>query len=173
MDAVRANTFLAESRSIDPKKLNISVVGGHSGKTIVPLFSGGPSQGLSQGEIEKLTYRVQFGGDEVVKAKAGGGSATLSMAWAAREFIRPFLEALLGNKGVVLNCFIEDESWKESAFLAGPVAFGVEGKEKALPLPSMNDYEKQLFQGALPELHESIQKGIDFCKNAQTKMMNK
>ena len=33
-------------------------------------------------EREALTVRIQFGGDEVVKAKAGAGSATLSMAYA-------------------------------------------------------------------------------------------
>ena len=36
---------------------------------------------LLQTELEALTKRIQFGGDEVVKAKAGAGSATLSMAY--------------------------------------------------------------------------------------------
>ena len=53
------------------------MIGGHAGITILPLFSQIPGLNLSEKEIEALTVRTQFGGDEVVKAKAGAGSATL------------------------------------------------------------------------------------------------
>jgi malate/lactate dehydrogenase len=39
-----------------------------------------PSVTFTQEEIEKLTDRIQNAGTEVVEAKAGAGSATLSMA---------------------------------------------------------------------------------------------
>lgn len=61
----------------------IPVVGGHSGKTIIPLFSQAkPPVKVPEDKLQALTTRVQFGGDEVVKAKDGAGSATLSMAYA-------------------------------------------------------------------------------------------
>lgn len=34
---------------------------------------------FTEEDIKALTHRIQFGGDEVVKAKDGAGSATLSM----------------------------------------------------------------------------------------------
>ena len=37
-------------------------------------------------ELKALTERIQDAGTEVVKAKAGAGSATLSMAYAAARF---------------------------------------------------------------------------------------
>lgn len=37
---------------------------------------------FSEEDIKSLTHRIQFGGDEVVKAKDGAGSATLSMVRA-------------------------------------------------------------------------------------------
>jgi malate/lactate dehydrogenase len=52
-----------------------AVVGGHAGITILPLLSqvaGGAK--LSKEQIEALTNRIQFGGDEVVKAKDGAGA---------------------------------------------------------------------------------------------------
>ena len=65
--------------------MNIPVVGGHSGVTIVPLLSQtaeGKSIVEKGGEdLAALVKRIQFGGDEVVKAKDGAGSATLSMAY--------------------------------------------------------------------------------------------
>ena len=84
LDVVRASTFTAEIvPGVTPSELAIPVVGGHSGKTIIPLFSQAkPSIKVPEDKLQALTTRVQFGGDEVVKAKEGAGSATLSMAYA-------------------------------------------------------------------------------------------
>jgi malate dehydrogenase len=84
LDVVRSETFVAEiTGEKNPSKTTIPVIGGHSGETIVPLFSQAkPSVNIPSDKLDALTYRVQFGGDEVVKAKDGAGSATLSMAYA-------------------------------------------------------------------------------------------
>lgn len=79
LDVVRANTFVAENQKMEVKKTNVTVIGGHAGTTILPLLSHVPGAKFTSEEIEKLTHRIQFGGDEVVKAKDGAGSATLSM----------------------------------------------------------------------------------------------
>lgn len=82
LDVVRAETFVAEIvGEKTPSNLTIPVVGGHSGETIVPLFSQAGVK-IPADKLEALVNRVQFGGDEVVKAKDGAGSATLSMAYA-------------------------------------------------------------------------------------------
>jgi malate dehydrogenase len=41
-----------------------------------------------------------------VKAKDGGGSATLSMAYAAAEFATLVLKALQGEKGIIAPSFV-------------------------------------------------------------------
>ncbi|GLE09053.1 hypothetical protein PINS_up020619 [Pythium insidiosum] len=82
LDVVRANTFVAESQGWDPRKTNVKVIGGHAGTTILPLLSQLEGAKFSDEQIKALTNRIQFGGDEVVKAKDGAGSATLSMAYA-------------------------------------------------------------------------------------------
>lgn len=84
LDIVRAETFVAGIvGEKEPQKLTIPVVGGHSGETIVPLFSKAtPAVNIPKEKYNDLVKRVQQGGDEVVKAKDGGGSATLSMAYA-------------------------------------------------------------------------------------------
>lgn len=82
LDVVRASRFLGEIKGKDPKDIKVTVVGGHSGVTIVPLLSQTPEGKDVSGEAYKaLVNRIQFGGDEVVKAKAGTGSATLSMGY--------------------------------------------------------------------------------------------
>ena len=83
LDIVRAETFVGEISGTSPLDLTVPVIGGHSGETIVPLFSkASPSVTIPEDKYDALVNRVQFGGDEVVKAKDGAGSATLSMAYA-------------------------------------------------------------------------------------------
>lgn len=39
LDVVRANTFVAEARGLDMKDVDVPVIGGHAGATILPLLS--------------------------------------------------------------------------------------------------------------------------------------
>ena len=87
LDIVRASTFITSSLGIpnDAPKYSIPVVGGHSGATIVPLISQATPKVDSKlldnkDELAKVVNRIQFGGDEVVKAKDGAGSATVGHA---------------------------------------------------------------------------------------------
>ena len=53
-------------------QVDVPVVGGHAGLTILPLFSQAtPLKDLSAEERDALTKRTQDGGTEVVQAKAG------------------------------------------------------------------------------------------------------
>ena len=61
---------------------------------------------FTQEQLEQLTYRIQFGGDEVVKAKDGAGSATLSMAYAGAEFASAIIKAVKGESGIILPTFV-------------------------------------------------------------------
>jgi malate dehydrogenase len=89
LDIVRAETFVASiTGEKQPQNLTVPVIGGHSGETIVPLFSKvQPSASIPDDKYDALVNRVQFGGDEVVKAKDGAGSATLSMAYAGFRYV--------------------------------------------------------------------------------------
>ena len=53
--------------------------------------------------------RVQEAGTEVVEAKAGAGSATLSMAYAAVRFADSCMRAMLGEEGVVECAYVESD----------------------------------------------------------------
>ena len=68
---------------------------------------------FSKDELEKLTTRIQYGGDEVVKAKDGAGSATLSMAYAGAEFAAKVIDALSGKKGLVAPSYVHLDADKE------------------------------------------------------------
>merc|ERR1712167_559762 len=39
LDVVRANKFVGEATGTDPRGINIPVIGGHAGATILPVFS--------------------------------------------------------------------------------------------------------------------------------------
>lgn len=98
LDIIRANTFVAELKGKDPQTTNVPVIGGHSGVTILPLLSQVAGVSFTDEEVAALTKRIQNAGTEVVEAKAGGGSATLSMGQAAARFGLSLIRALNGEK---------------------------------------------------------------------------
>ncbi|CAM0950068.1 unnamed protein product [Alopecurus aequalis] len=101
LDVVRANTFVAQKKNLNLIDVDVPVVGGHAGITILPLLSKTmPSVTFTDEETEELTKRIQNAGTEVVEAKAGAGSATLSMAYAAARFVESSLRALAGDPDV-------------------------------------------------------------------------
>lgn len=96
-----------------------------------------------------------------MEAKAGTGSATLSMAYAAAEFAESALKAMNGEAGVV-ECSYVASNLTDLAFFASPVKLGKEGLEEFLPLPSMNPLETENFEALKKELSSSIDKGVGY-----------
>ncbi|KAI4185543.1 MAG: hypothetical protein L6R41_004051 [Letrouitia leprolyta] len=183
LDVVRAETFLQDiTREKDPSKTVIPVIGGHSGETIVPLFSQAkPAVKIPADKLGPLIKRVQFGGDEVVQAKGGAGSATLSMAYAGFRFTESVIKAIKGEKNIVEPSFVYlpgvpggDGIAKETGvdFFSVPIELGISGAEAAQNvLSSVSAEEKQLLEACKTGLKGSIEKGVEFVARspAETK----
>jgi malate dehydrogenase len=162
LDVVRANTFIGEAAGVDPQKVNVPVIGGHSGVTIIPLLSQTkPAVNFPQDKVTALTERIQDAGTEVVKAKAGAGSATLSMAYAGARFAFALIRALNGESNVVECAYVQSDV-TEATYFATPLVLGKNGIEKNLGLGQLNAYEKELLAKAIPELKKNIAKGEAF-----------
>ena len=138
------------------------MVGGHSGETIIPLLS---QIGLdfTQEEVEQLTPRIQNAGTEVVEAKAGGGSATLSMGEAGARFTLHLVAALSGTESV--QCTFVAVEGQPTEFLALPVRLGRNGVEEVLDPGKFSAYERKIFDDMLPGLKANIDKGIAFVRD--------
>ncbi|KHJ35254.1 putative malate dehydrogenase [Erysiphe necator] len=162
LDVVRASRFVSEIKNTDPDKEKITVVGGHSGVTIVPLFSQSSHPDLVNDK--KLLERVQFGGDEVVKAKDGSGSATLSMAMAGARFTDSLLRAIEGEKGIVEPAYVDSPLYKDSGidFFSSRVELGPNGVNKIHEVGNLAPEEQGLLKAALVDLLKNIDKGIKF-----------
>ncbi|XP_010268647.1 PREDICTED: malate dehydrogenase, glyoxysomal-like [Nelumbo nucifera] len=164
LDVVRANTVVAEVLGIDPREVDVPVIGGHAGITILPLLSQvKPPSSFTPQEINYLTDRIQNGGTEVVEAKAGAGSATLSMAYSAAKFADACLRGLKGDAGIVECAFVASEVI-ELPFFASKVRLGRTGVEEIYPLGPLNEYERMGLEKAKKELAASIAKGISFIR---------
>ncbi|XP_010915605.1 malate dehydrogenase, mitochondrial [Elaeis guineensis] len=165
LDVVRAKTFYAGKAKVPVEEVDVPVVGGHAGITILPLFSQATpvSNALTDEDIKALTKRTQDGGTEVVEAKAGKGSATLSMAYAGAIFADACLKGLNGAPDIV-ECSFVQSSITELPFFASKVRLGKNGAEEVLGLGSLSDYEKQGLESLKPELKSSIEKGIKFVQ---------
>lgn len=115
--------------------VDVPVVGGHAGITILPLLSKTkPSVTFTDEEVQDLTVRIQNAGTEVVEAKAGAGSATLSMAYAAARFVESSLRAIDGDSDVYECSYIQSDGGGE----------------------------RMTLEALKPELKASIEKGVNF-----------
>ncbi len=160
LDVLRSETFVSELKGLDVSRTVVPVIGGHSGVTILPLLSQVPYTEWSQEEIETLTKRIQNAGTEVVNAKAGGGSATLSMAQAAARFACSLVKALSGQ--TVVECTYVEGDGKYARFFSQPVRLGKEGVEALLPLGKLSAFEEKALEEMLPTLQKDIKLGEDF-----------
>ncbi|KAF7806200.1 malate dehydrogenase, chloroplastic [Senna tora] len=165
LDVVRANTFVAQKKNLKLIDVDVPVIGGHAGITILPLLSKTkPSVSFSDEEIDQLTVRIQNAGTEVVEAKAGAGSATLSMAYAAARFVESSLRALDGDGDVYECCYVQSEL-SDLPFFASRVKLGRKGVEAFVTsdLQGLSEYEQKALEALKPELKGSIEKGIGFA----------
>jgi malate dehydrogenase len=162
LDVIRSSTFVAEIYNKDPKDVNIPVIGGHSGITILPLLSQSGYE-FNDEDAASMTKRIQNAGTEVVEAKAGGGSATLSMGQAAAKFGLSLVRALNGEKDVI-ECTYVEGSGELARFFAQPVLLGKNGVEKILNYGTLSEFEQTTLDDALDTLRSDIKIGEEFVK---------
>merc|ERR1719210_742639 len=108
LDIVRANKFVSEKLNCDVKDVDIPVIGGHAGTTILPLFSQDAfGRKIPAADIAEMDKKVQDAGTVVVEAKKGKGSATLSMAYAGARLGVAIVKGLCGAASPV-KCYFVD-----------------------------------------------------------------
>merc|ERR1712060_401422 len=165
LDVCRARTFVGEAGGNPPTKVKVPVVGGHAGTTIVPLLSRAePAVQFDDAKRDALTHRIMFGGDEVVKAKDGGGSATLSMAYSGAEFADKVMAGLAGEAGVTECTFVETDKVAGCKFFSLPVTLGKEGVDTIHDYGAVNAHEAKLIEEMTPDLIAQAEKGFEWMK---------
>merc|ERR1739848_212984 len=164
LDIVRAQAFIAEAAGNDVAEQDVPVIGGHAGITIIPLISqASPAASFPQEKVEALTARIQDAGTEVVQAKAGAGSATLSMAFAAARFADNCITAQSGQP-VIEYAYVESDI-TNATYFSSKLELGSSGIKENLGIGEVTDYEQGLIDAAVPELQKTITKGEEFVKN--------
>ncbi len=160
LDIIRSSTFVAEVNGVNPEDVSVPVIGGHSGITILPLLSQSGFD-FDEASAASMTKRIQNAGTEVVEAKAGGGSATLSMGQAAAKFGLSLVRALNGEEGII-ECTYVEGSGDRARFFAQPVLLGKNGVEKILGFGDLSAFEEKTLNAALETLRSDIKIGEEF-----------
>lgn len=164
LDLLRAETFIAAELGVSVEGVKVPVIGGHSGTTILPLISQViGSQVISADRIAELTTRIQNAGTEVVEAKVGAGSATLSMATAGARFALKVVRGLLGEPGVVEYGYVEGDG-KYAQFFSQGLVFGKNGWERLLDLGHLSAFEQKCLDDLIPVVNKNIETGITFVQ---------
>jgi len=163
LDCVRANKFVSEITGKHPSEIEIPVIGGHAGVTIMPVFSQDPAgASIDKSKIPDLDKRVQDAGTEVVNAKNGKGSATLSMAYAGARLGSAVLAGLAGETRT--ECAYVKVDMEGMNFFTSKCVFGRKGVEKVLPIGKLNEHETKRLEEAKAALKGEIKTGLDYAE---------
>lgn len=166
LDCVRANKFVSDIVGCHPSNVEVPVIGGHDGITIMPVFSQEPMAArIDQSALEALDKKTQDAGTDVVNKKNGKGSATLSMAYAAARFGRAVLSGMSGKPAV--ECAYVKSEVTDLPYFASRVEFGRGGVSNVLHYGSLNNYEKGRLEEVKVQLKSEIQAGLKYAAHGQ------
>merc|ERR1719210_2379610 len=163
LDCVRANKFVAEKVGVNPDDVEVPVIGGHAGVTIMPVFSQDKhARRIPEADIPALDTHVQDAGTDVVNAKAGKGSATLSMAYAGARLGKAVLAGLNGTP--TTECaYVMSDVVPGVPYFTSKVTFGKTGVEQVHGIGELNAHEEKRLAEATEALQKEIQSGLDFA----------
>lgn len=170
LDSIRASRFVSEVCGTNPLDEKIPMCGGHSGNTIIPLISQTPAiNNMTAEQRAEVIHRIQFGGDEVVKAKNGAGSATLSMAYAGAKFADAVLRGFAGEQNVVEPTFIDSPLFKDEGidFFTSSVTLGPQGVAEVHPIGKVSAEEERMLEECKETLKKNIERGYKFAESRQ------
>jgi len=163
LDCVRANKFVAEITGKPVRYINVPVIGGHAGVTIMPVFSQDKAAAtIDQEKIAALDKHVQDAGTDVVTAKGGKGSATLSMAYAGARLGRAVLAGLARRRRV--ECAYVASDVTDLPYFTSKVAFGPNGVAKVFGPGVLNEYETGRLEEAKTALKAEIETGMKYAE---------
>mmetsp|Transcript_50297 Transcript_50297/g.116770 ORF Transcript_50297/g.116770 Transcript_50297/m.116770 type:complete len:417 (-) Transcript_50297:635-1885(-) len=163
LDVVRANKFVGELTGKNPNFINVPVIGGHAGETILPLFSQDKAGKTIEAEkIPDLDKHVQDAGTDVVNAKNGKGSATLSMAYAGARLGKNIIAGLSGRKRT--ECAYVASTVTDLPYFAQKVMFGEGGVVKVFPLGELSEHETKRLEALKVTLKGEIETGMKYAE---------
>merc|ERR1712060_426735 len=113
-------------------------------------------------KVPELDKHVQDAGTDVVNAKNGKGSATLSMAYAGARLGKSVLAGLSGKKRT--ECAYCASTVTELPYFAQKVTFGEGGIVKVLPIGDLNEYETKRLEEAKTQLKTEIDSGLKYAE---------
>merc|ERR1711870_195653 len=163
LDIVRANKFVYEMTGVPVENIDVPVVGGHAGTTILPLFSQvEAAKSIPADQIPALDKHVQDAGTDVVNAKGGKGSATLSMAYAGARLGKAVLAGMAGTP--TTECaYVMSDVVPGVPYFTSKVTFSRNGVETVHPVGKLNAYEEKRLAEAIAALKNEIKSGVDFA----------
>jgi len=164
LDCVRANKFVGEITGKNPNFINVPVIGGHAGTTILPLFSQDKAaKTIAADKIADLDKHVQDAGTDVVNAKGGKGSATLSMAYAGARLGSSIWAGLAGRRRT--ECAYVASTVTDLPYFASKVVFGETGVVKVHTIPEgLTEHEKTRLEELKVVLKGEIETGLKYAE---------
>lgn len=161
LDIIRSNTFVAELKGKSATEVEVPVIGGHSGVTILPLLSQIPGVSFSDQEIADLTKRIQNSRYRSRGSESGRRVGDLVDGPGGCPFWSLSGSRHAGEKGVVECAYVESDG-HYARFFSQPLLLGKNGVEERQSIGKLSAFEQQALEGMLDTLKKDIALGEDF-----------
>ncbi|CAE7455440.1 mdh-2 [Symbiodinium sp. CCMP2456] len=127
-------------------------------------FQDASAKSMPEQIAAQMLKRVQDAGNEVVDAKKGKGSSTLSMAYAASRFAHAVLAGRAGEP-CAETALVKTDIYPGVSYFSTKVTFGPEGVEKVHPVGPISPKEQAHLDLAVKTLEADIQEGLAYAEN--------
>ena len=162
LDVVRASTFVSAAMGIsDPLKVHVPVIGGHGGESILALVSQTEPFGVVS-DPESLEKRVTNAAFEVLELKKS--TSTLSMAYAAAEFVKTLLSAKAKHT-VFDYAYVKHGE----TYFAGKCTINENGcvGMAEIPVDKLTPYEQKRFEQVCTKCKADVELANQYLKRVQ------
>ncbi|MGQ7168199.1 lactate/malate family dehydrogenase, partial [Escherichia sp. R-CC3] len=161
LDIIRSNTFVAELKGKQPGEVEVPVIGGHSGVTILPLLSQVPGVSFTEQEVADQTKTCSCLAHRQGCRPATGFRFNHLSTRVLDTFGLSLVRALQGEQGVVECAYVEGDG-QYARFFSQPLLLGKNGVEERKSIGTLSAFEQNALEGMLDTLKKDIALGEEF-----------
>ncbi|THD18842.1 malate dehydrogenase [Fasciola hepatica] len=161
LEVVRSNTFIADAKKIDVRKVFVRSLEAFPALQLCLSFYSSFTVSFPREERQKLKTPIHKSVTKAVEAKAGTGSATLSMVYSVVRFATSLMEAMSGHAGIVACAFVQSDVSK-CKFFATPITLDPKGVERNMDIGKLSKFEIELLNVVMFEVEKNIKRDKKF-----------
>lgn len=165
--SIRASKFVHEKTGRPCANIHVPVIGGNTGRTIVPIFSQDrTARSLDASILDEIRDDMRNAVEQVLNAKEGTAGPTMSLAYAAMRLSRAILSGLAGVPKEE-TAYVMSNAIRGLDYVSSRVVFGEKGVQAVSDPGKLSEVEEQSLEEMKTILQSEIEIGKQYAREAE------